>query len=52
MACDLGGTSRETSMAGSWMGIKFPGPETIPFLVPFPDQTQPTIEGVMERVPM
>ena len=39
-------------MAGSWMGIRFPGPETIPCLVPFPDQTQPTVEGVRELVPV
>ena len=50
LACDLGGTSREASMAGSWMGIRFPCPETIPCLVPFLDQTQPIIEGVRERV--
>ena len=35
---------RETIMAGSWMGIRFPGPETIPCL----DQTQYTVEGVRE----
>ena len=51
LACDLDGTSRETSMTGSWMGIRFPGPETIPCLVLFPDQTQPTVEGVRERFP-
>ena len=52
MACDLGGTSRETRMAGSWMGLRFPGPETIPCLVLFPDQMQSTVEGVRERVPV
>ena len=31
------------------MGFRFPYPETIPYLVPFSDQTQPTIEGVRGR---
>ena len=35
-------------MAGSWMGIRFPGLEAIPCLVPFLDQMQPAIEGVRE----
>ena len=49
LACDMGGTSREVSMAGSLIGIRFLGPETIPCLVPFPDQMQPTREGARER---
>ena len=49
LACDLGGTTRERSMAVSWMGIGFLDLETIPCLVPFPDQMQPTVEGVRER---
>ena len=51
LACDLGGTSMETSMAGSWMGIRFPSLENIPCFAPFPNQTQSTIEGVRERFP-
>ena len=34
------------------MGIRFPGPETIHCLVPFPDQMQHTVEGVREMVPV
>ena len=30
MVCDLGGTVTKMSMADSWMGIMFLGPETIP----------------------
>ena len=37
MASDMGGTSGDTMMASSWMGIRFPGPETIPCLVLFLD---------------
>ena len=50
MVCDLGGANREDMMAGFWMGVRFTGPETIPYLVPFLDQTQPAIEGVREEV--
>ena len=51
MVSDLGGTSRETMMAGSWMVLRYPDPDTIPCLVSFPDQTQPTVEGVRARFP-
>ena len=47
MSSDLGGTSKEAMMAGSWIGMRFPTPETIPYLVLFSDHTLPTIEGVM-----
>ena len=36
---ELGRTSRDTMIAGSWMGIRFPGPKTIPCLVLFLDYT-------------
>ena len=47
LASDLGESSTEKMMAGSWMGLGFPSPETIPCLVLFLDQTQLPIEGVV-----
>ena len=35
---DLGGTDKDTIMASSWMGLRFPGLETIPCAILVPDQ--------------